>query len=43
MDFIFSILGIILGRKIGDYFGDKFLVLGGVILILIGIKILLGF
>lgn len=41
--FIFSILGIILGRKIGDYFGDKFLVLGGVILILIGIKILLGF
>ena len=41
--FVFSVLGIFLGRKIGDYFGDKFLVLGGVILILIGIKILLGF
>ncbi|RAP52704.1 MAG: hypothetical protein BZ133_00640 [Methanosphaera sp. SHI613] len=41
--FLFSIMGIIIGRKLGDYFGDKFLILGGVILILIGIKILLGF
>ena len=41
--FLFSIVGIIIGRKLGDYFGDKFLILGGVILILIGIKILLGF
>ena len=41
--FIFSIVGILLGRKLGDYFGDKFLILGGVILILIGVKILLGF
>lgn len=41
--FIFSIFGIFLGKKLGDYFGDKFLILGGVILILIGIKILLGY
>lgn len=41
--FIFSVIGILLGRKIGDYVGDKFQILGGVILILIGIKILLGF
>ena len=30
-------------KKLGDYVGDKFQILGGVILILIGIKILLGF
>lgn len=41
--FLFSIIGIFLGRKIGDYFGGRFQILGGVILILIGIKILLGF
>ena len=41
--FAFSIAGIFIGRKIGDYFGDKFQILGGVILILIGVKILLGF
>ena len=41
--FAFSILGVFIGRKIGDYVGDKFLILGGAILILIGVKILLGF
>lgn len=41
--FAFSIVGIFIGKKIGDYVGDKFQILGGVILILIGIKILLGF
>ncbi len=41
--FIFSIVGIFIGKKLGDYVGDKFQILGGVILILIGIKILLGF
>lgn len=41
--FTLSIIGILLGRKLGDYCGDKFLILGGVVLILIGIKILLGF
>ena len=41
--FIFSIMGIFLGKKIGNYFGGRFQILGGVILILIGIKILLGF
>ena len=40
--FAFSIAGIYIGRRLGDYFGDKFQILGGVILILIGIKILLG-
>ena len=41
--FAFSIAGIFIGKKIGDYVGDKFQILGGVILILIGVKILLGF
>ncbi|RAP51801.1 MAG: hypothetical protein BZ138_04345 [Methanosphaera sp. rholeuAM270] len=41
--FTLSILGIIIGRKLGDYFGDKFLILGGIVLILIGLKTLLGF
>ncbi|WP_296881451.1 manganese efflux pump MntP family protein [uncultured Methanobrevibacter sp.] len=41
--FAFSIAGIFIGKKIGNYVGDKFQILGGVILILIGIKILLGF
>ena len=41
--FLFSIAGIFIGKKLGDYFGDKFQILGGVILILIGFKILLGF
>lgn len=41
--FMFSIAGIFIGKKLGDYVGDKFQILGGVILILIGIKILLGF
>ena len=31
----------VLGKKIGNYFGDKFEILGGVILILLGVKILL--
>jgi putative Mn2+ efflux pump MntP len=41
--FIFSVIGIFIGKKLGNYVGDKFQILGGVILILIGIKILLGF
>ena len=41
--FIFSIVGIFIGKKLGDYVGGRFQILGGVILILIGIKILLGF
>ena len=40
--FAFSIAGIYIGRKLGDYFGDKFQIIGGVILILIGIKTFLG-
>lgn len=41
--FAFSVCGIYIGRKLGDWLGDKFQIMGGVILILIGIKILLGF
>ena len=41
--FLFSIVGIFIGKKLGNYVGDKFQIIGGVILILIGIKILLGF
>ena len=39
--FLFTIVGIILGKKIGNYFGDKMEIVGGIILILLGIKILL--
>ena len=41
--FLFTVLGVFLGKKIGNYFGGRFQIIGGVILILIGIKILLGF
>ncbi len=41
--FLFSIVGIFIGRKLGNILGDKFQIIGGIILILIGIKILLGF
>ena len=41
--FIFSVVGVFIGRKLGNNVGDKFQIFGGVILILIGIKILLGF
>ena len=41
--FLFTLVGIYLGKKLGNYFGDKFEILGGVILILLGIKILLGY
>lgn len=41
--FLFSVVGVFIGKKLGNYIGDKFQILGGVILILIGIKILLGF
>ena len=41
--FLFSMVGIFIGRKLGNIFGDKFQIIGGIILILIGIKILLGF
>ena len=33
--FIFTIIGLYLGKKIGNYFGGKFEILGGVILILL--------
>ena len=41
--FMFSILGVFLGKKLGHLVGDKFQILGGIILILIGIKIVSGF
>ncbi|AMD17411.1 membrane protein [Methanobrevibacter sp. YE315] len=41
--FLFSIVGVYIGKRIGHFVGDKFQIVGGVILILIGIKILLGF
>jgi len=40
--FIFTLIGILIGKKLGNIFGDKFQIVGGVILIIIGLKILLG-
>ncbi len=39
--FIFSTTGVILGKKVGIKFGNKFEVIGGVVLILLGVKILI--
>lgn len=39
--FILSEIGIYIGKKIGHFFGDKFEIIGGIILILLGAKILL--
>ena len=45
--FILSIFGVFLGSKLearlGKYLGDKLEIIGGVVLIILGIKILLGF
>ena len=41
--FLFTIVGIFIGKKLGNYLGDKFEIVGGIVLILIGIKILLGY
>lgn len=41
--FLFSIFGVFIGKKVGNYFGDKFEIIGGIILVLIGILTLLGF
>lgn len=38
--FMFSLLGVYLGNRIGDFFQKKLILGGGVILILIGVKIL---
>ena len=40
--FLFTIMGVLIGKRLGNYFGDKFQIVGGIILILIGLKILLG-
>jgi len=39
--FIFSEIGVIIGTKVGHHFGDKFEIVGGVVLVLLGVKILL--
>ncbi len=39
--FFFSMLGILFGKKIGTRFGNKMEIIGGIILIAIGIKVLL--
>jgi len=39
--FLLSFMGVYLGRKSGDLFGSKFEILGGLILIILGLKILI--
>ena len=41
--FLFGVGGVFIGRKIGDSFGDRLQFFGGVILIILGLTILLGF
>jgi len=38
--FIISFIGFIIGKKFGNYFGSKAEIIGGIILIVLGIKIL---
>ena len=42
VSFVLSLIGINIGKKLGSFFGDKFEIIGGIVLILLGIKILLG-
>lgn len=39
--FIFSEIGVIVGKKMGHFFGDKFEIVGGAVLIILGVRILL--
>ncbi|MBF0542760.1 MAG: manganese efflux pump, partial [Nitrospirae bacterium] len=39
--FIFSFIGVFLGRRLGELFGKRVEILGGLILIGIGIKIII--
>lgn len=41
VSFILSEIGIIIGQKIGHFFGNKFEIVGGIVLVLLGFKILL--
>ncbi len=41
VSFILSEMGIIIGQKIGHFFGNKFEIVGGIVLVLLGFKILL--
>lgn len=42
ISFIFSEIGVLIGRKIGSFFGNKFEIVGGIVLVLLGLKILLS-
>ena len=39
--FLFSTIGVIIGKKVGAKFGSKFEIIGGIVLILLGTKILI--
>jgi putative Mn2+ efflux pump MntP len=41
VSFIFSEFGIAIGKKMGQFFEDKFEIVGGIVLIFLGFKILL--
>lgn len=41
MSFLFAIMGSTLGKKLGQFFGNRMEIIGGIILISLGIKILL--
>lgn len=40
--FVFSEIGILIGKEIGSLFGDKFEIVGGIVLIILGVRILLS-
>nr|WP_225370144.1 manganese efflux pump MntP family protein [Methanobrevibacter arboriphilus] len=41
VSFVLTEAGILIGQRIGHYFGNKFEIIGGIVLILLGFKILL--
>ena len=42
VSFLFCEIGVVIGKKMGQFFGDKFEIIGGLVLIVLGIKILLS-
>lgn len=41
ISFVFSEFGIVIGKKMGHFFGEKIEIVGGIVLIVLGVKILL--
>jgi len=41
VSFFFSVIGVAIGKRMGQFFGDRFEIIGGLVLIILGLKILM--